>query len=162
MDNQRTNVSRPFHPHPRRRKLFIETLRKVPWLTLSPSDPYDAKKQTEQILAIYPIVSGQKATSANSILPRQSESAGGAAPVPKESLQNDLIDFGQNDAPSEPPRPAAPEIESTGEISGLLKSTGKVTEGPLIDFHNDLKKSVPVIRRSETTSSNDVFVDAKE
>lgn len=153
MDHQRANVS------------IHSTCRlpaRSPRLTLSSSDPSDVKKQTEQILAIYPILSGQKATAANPIPPRQTESAEAAAPAPKESLQNDLIDFGQSDAPSEPPKPVAPELESTGEISSLLKSTGKSTEGPLIDFHHDLKKSVPAMSRSDTTSSNDVFVDAKE
>lgn len=53
-------------------------------------------------------------------------------------------------------------MESTGEISGLLKATGKPYEGPLIDFHHDLKKNVPNVHRSDTTGSNDVFVDAKE
>lgn len=117
---------------------------------MASSDPSDPQKQTEQILAIYPIVSGQKATGSNSIPPRHSENAETAASAPKESLQNDLIDFGQNDVPSNPPKPVAPQVESTGEISGLLNSTGTHTEGPLIDFHNDLKKNVPVITKSET------------
>lgn len=53
-------------------------------------------------------------------------------------------------------------MESTGEISGLLKATGKPYEGPLIDFHHDLKRNIPDVHRSDTAGSNDVFVDAKE
>jgi oxysterol-binding protein-related protein 8 len=128
------------------------------------SDATDPKKQIEQILDIYPITPGQKASSAHSIPPRGSISQ---APPPQPK-QNDLIDFGQDDTPAAPPEPVEhqlkdqPKVESTGEISGMLKSTGKTSEGPLIDFHEDLKKNVPDIRRSDTTGSNDVFVDAKE
>ena len=79
-----------------------------------------------------------------------------------------MIDFGQDDAPTELPKPIQhqvkddPKVESTGVISGMLKSTGKASEGPLIDFHEDLKKNVPEVRRSDTTGSNELFVDAKE
>lgn len=79
-----------------------------------------------------------------------------------------MIDFGQDDTPAELPKPVQhqvkddPKVESTGEISGMLKSTGKASEGPLIDFHEDLKKNVPEVRRSDTTGSNELFVDAKE
>lgn len=132
-------------------------------LTLFYSDPSDPKKQTEQILAIYPILTGQKSSSDNPIPPRQNVfTEPAAAPASKEALKNDLIEFGQNDVPTEPPKPANPQVESTGEISGLLKETGTHTEGPLIDFHNDLKKNVPVVRKSDTTGSNEVFVDAEQ
>lgn len=53
-------------------------------------------------------------------------------------------------------------MESSGEISGLLKATGKPSEGPLLDFHEDLKKEIPVVRRSDTTGSNEVFTDAHD
>lgn len=121
----------------------------------------DPKKSTEQILAIYPIISGQKASSANAIPPRSTENKA----VPPQSNHDDPIDFGQDDSPAEPQRPPVrgdPKVESTGEISELLNSTGKPSEGPLIDFHHDLKKNIPSIQRSDTTGSNDVFVDAKE
>lgn len=128
------------------------------------SDATDPKEQIEQILDIYPITPGQKANTTHSIPPR----AGTSQAPPPQPKQDDLIDFGQDDTPAEPPKPIErqlkddPKVESTGEISGMLKSTGKASEGPLIDFHEDLKKNVPDIQRSGTTGSNDVFVDAKE
>ena len=134
---------------------------------ISNSDPTDPKKQIEQILDIYPITPGQKVKPARSIPPRASASEVPPRPPPQPK-QDDLIDFGQDDTPAQLPKAAQhqlkddPKVESTGEISGMLKSTGKASEGPLIDFHDDLKKNVPDIRRSDTTGSNDVFVDAKE
>lgn len=134
------------------------------WIINAKLDATDPKKQIEQILDIYPITPGQKANPTNSIPPRASTSQ---APPPQPK-QDDLIDFGQDDTPAQPPKPLErqlkddPKVESTGEISGMLKSTGKASEGPLIDFHKDVKKNVPDIRRSDTTGSNDVFVDAKE
>lgn len=138
------------------------------------SDSTDAKKCTDQVLAIYPILPGQMKDGANPIPPRAAESKPGAnksseskqTPAqPAQPAHDDLIDFSQDDSPAEAARPAAvpstidSRTESTGEISGLLKSTGKPSEGPLIDFHNDLKKNIPSIPRA---GSNDFFVDAKE
>lgn len=96
---------------------------------------------------------------------------GEAAPAPTsaKSSHDDLIDFGQDNHPaqsSQPERPVASphsNVESTGEISGLLKATGKPAEnGPLLDFHHDVQQNLPDIRRSDTTGSTDAFVDAKE
>lgn len=137
----------------------------VPLLTTF-SDASDPKKATQQILAIYPIINGQKMNGLNAIPPRSAESEPALAETkPAELQQDDLIDFGQDDTPVESPRSLTggdPRLESTGEISGLLKATGKPYEGPLIDFHHDLKKNIPSVHRSDTTGSNDVFVDAKE
>lgn len=130
-------------------------------------------------MAIYPIVPGQKDNRSQTIPPRPADgkSVGTASstvpapapaehkPAPAEADHGDLIDFGQDDSPANPPqRPVAtdPRVESTGEISGLLKSTGKPSEGPLINFHSDIKGNTPSMPRSDTTASNDVFVDAKE
>ncbi|POS77251.1 oxysterol-binding protein, partial [Diaporthe helianthi] len=123
------------------------------------SDATDPKKQIEQILDIFPITPGQKANPANSIPQRVSTSQ---APPP-QSKGDDPIDFGQDDTPAKPPKPIErqlkddPQVESAGEISGMLESTGKVSEGPLIDFHEDSKKNVPDIRRADTTGSNNAL-----
>lgn len=138
-------------------------------LTILPSDGSDSKQLTEQVLAIYPILAGQKQDSSNQIPPRPAESKSAPAPDAAKSTHDDLIDFGQDDAPVQPPQPQRPtaslqsNVESTGEISGLLKSTGKpAADGPLLDFHHDLQKTIPEIRRSDTTGSTDAFVDAKD
>lgn len=126
------------------------------------------------MLAIYPIIAGQKQDSANNIPSRPAESMptesnSSPASKPAESTHDDLIDFGQDDTPAQPSQAKRPvaalhsNVESTGEISGLLQSTGKpAADGPLLDFHHDLQKTVPEIRRSDTTGSTDAFVDAKE
>lgn len=127
------------------------------------SDASDPKTLTEQILAIYPILPGQKSGAAQ-LPPRQHTDE---AP-PLQPRNNDLIDFGQDSTPADLPRPSMPpsggdpKVESTGEISGLLKATGTPAEGPLIDFHDDLKNKLPTIKREDTSGSNDVFVDAKD
>lgn len=138
-------------------------------LTSFPSDGSDPKQLTEQVLAIYPILAGQKQNSSIQIPPRPAESKAAPAPESVKPTNDDLIDFGQDDAPVKPPQPQRPtaslqsNVESTGEISGLLKSTGKpAADGPLLDFHHDLQKTIPEVRRSDTTGSTDAFVDAKE
>ena len=87
---------------------------------------------------------------------------------PAQPHNDDLIDFGQDDSPADVQRPSIPSssvdprVESSGEISGMLKATGKPSEGPLIDFHDDLRNNIPSIKREDTSGSNDVFLDAKE
>lgn len=133
-------------------------------LILCHSDPFDPNKSTEQILAIYPILPGQKPKVAHAIPPRQSTHEA-AAPQPK---QDDLIDFGQDDGPADtqrPPMPPSggdPTVESSGEISEMLKATGKPSEGPLIDLHDDLKNSLTTMKKEDTSGSTDTFMDAKE
>lgn len=120
-----------------------------PWIhrglatNLHPSDPSDPNKSTEQILAIYPIIPGQKPRPAAKIPPRHEA----AAPRPKN---DDLINFGPDDSSADTQRPPMlssggdPKVESSGEISELLKATGKPSEGPLIDFQDDLKTNLPI------------------
>lgn len=121
------------------------------------------------MLSIYPILSGQKADGDNIIPSRSVESqpvesnTAPAPAAPATTTRDDLIDFGNDDAPAEPPQPerpaavANPAVESTGEISGLLKSTGKpAADGPLLDFTHDLKKDVPEISQSEVGSGGDL------
>ncbi|KAJ4419884.1 Oxysterol-binding protein OBPa [Gnomoniopsis sp. IMI 355080] len=138
------------------------------WIINAQIDGHDPKQLTEQVLAIYPILAGQKSSSID-IPSRQAETKSAAAPDPAKSAHDDLIDFGQDNTPAQPPQPQRPvaplhsHVESTGEISGLLQSTGKpAADGPLLDFHHDLQKTVPDIRRSDTTGSTEAFVDAKE
>lgn len=130
------------------------------------------EKQAEQVLAIYPIVKGQKASQRNAIPPRGTSFSGPSAnQAPEAKGSGDLIDFGGDDNAADLPAPMQPtsgqkedpKVESSGEISGLLKQTGTpAPNGPLIDFHEDLQKNVPSIKRSDTEESNDDFVDAHE
>jgi len=114
----------------------------------------DPQKQVEQILAIYPIIDGQKSTLEDTPL-KASAKASAPAPVPTESAgddikaskppRDDLIDFDGEDLPTPKPEPAektAPP-KTPDEIEKLLASTGKQAEGPLIDFTQDMKKDLP-------------------
>lgn len=100
---------------------------------------------------------GQKSSTARTIPPRQSTKEA-VSPQPKH---DDLIDFGPDDGstnaqrPPMPPSGGDPKVESTGEISTLLKATGKPSEGPLIDFHDDLKNNIPSIKTEDTSASKD-------
>ena len=66
-------------------------------------------------------------------------------PAPANPPQDDLIDFGEGDAPTPTPAKAdKPESTPTpDEIEKMLTSTGKPAEGPLIDFTQELKKDLP-------------------
>ena len=95
-------------------------------------------------MSIFPIVTGQTPDSTNPIPPRStaatddtSKSAPEGTPDSKEP-QDDLIDFGQNEAPAEAPPPQTPD-----EIEKMLAATGKPAQGPLIDFAQDLRKDMP-------------------
>jgi len=120
-------------------------------------------------MAIYPIVKGQQPKRRISIPPRGPISglSSRATATPAASNEGDLIDFGQNEAaPSAgPPPPLDPSHKSTAEIQTMLSATGTRTntEGSLIDFHEDLKKSLPAggVKRNDTSESNDEFVDAQ-
>ncbi|KAK1514338.1 oxysterol-binding protein [Colletotrichum costaricense] len=153
------------------------------WIINAHIDHTNPEKQTEQILAIYPILPGQKPSTTNAIPPHKPSATAEApapAPAPAPVAQqhvggNDLIDFG--DAPAttpsapiatapavQPPSgipPAAQEARSgSKDIEGMLNSTGtQAKEGPLMDF-TDMKKSVPPLKRAD--ESNDSFHDALE
>lgn len=110
--------------------------------TIDKSAPPD--KQAEQVMAIFPVVDGQKPSPQNAIPAHKTEPPASQEPpkdaAPKEQPQDDLIDFGQNDEAAETkPAPA----KTPGEIEQLLSSTGKPAGGPLLDFTQDVKKSLP-------------------
>lgn len=98
------------------------------------------KKQTEQVLAIYPIVAGQPMTRRPSIPTQVSspksvkKSANQVVEKPRE--EDSLIDFGNDEA-------STPAVKSPDEIEKMLTATGKPADGPLIDFAQDLKKDLP-------------------
>lgn len=164
VDHQRAHVSSPNRSTP----AYAERS-----LIVFHSDGRSPEQLTEQVLSIYPILNGQVASGENNVPSRPAEdrhveSKPATVPAATIPTQNDLIDFGADgstEAP-QPQRPAAvsnPAVESTGEISGLLKSTGKPAgAGPLLDFTNDMKETVPVITRGDTTGSCQDSVDAKE
>lgn len=109
-------------------------------LTFYSDSSASPEKQTEQILAIYPIVPGQPIARRPSIPAQPSspksvrKSTNQVVEKPKE--EDSLIDFGNDEAP-------APATKKPDEIETLLAATGKPADGPLIDFAQDLKRDLP-------------------
>jgi hypothetical protein len=115
-------------------------------------------------MAIYPIIKGQKFNQTIAIPPRSSLSESSDRPKDLDGGEDNLIDFGdENPAPQQTPpkEQAQPSVQalldsshpSTADVQAMLASTGSRKEGPLIDFHQDMKKDL--------TESDDEFVDAQ-
>ncbi|KAK4156864.1 Oxysterol-binding protein-like protein OBPalpha [Chaetomidium leptoderma] len=141
------------------------------WIINATIDAPTPEQQAAQIMAIYPVAKGQKFRQENVIPPRASLSGPDARPKDTHSGEGDLIDFG-SDGPSEKLQPPKEEQDpppldrshgSTAEIQEMLSATGnRAEQGPLIDFHGDMKKDLPgSIKRTDSTESDDEFVDAQ-
>lgn len=146
------------------------------WIINATIDGSTPEKQAAQIMAIYPVVKGQKWDQKHVIPPRASTSEL-CSPAPAHHAdEGDLIDFGNHQplpekretpepttvAAAEDVPPLDPSHKSTADIQTMLAVTGaRAGEGPLIDFHDDMKKALPpTLKRAETDDSNDEFVDA--
>ena len=127
------------------------------------------EKQAEQIMAIFPIVKGQKWEPKHVIPPRTPNEP----PHPEDGNLVDVSDSHptlppiiQKSPEAEAPK-ANPPIDSshasTTEIQEMLSSTGtRGHDGPLVDFHKDMKTALPTdLKRTDTEESNDEFVDAQ-
>jgi len=151
------------------------------------SDGSTPEKQTQQILALTPILRGQKSTEKNAIPPHhRTASYDGTAAAQSQTQppevhptgkENDLIDFGQDNSTTAAPQLNVPATtvqtvngtQQPVDIESALKSTGTTQQGSLIDFHNDLKADLPTVQSASTTlkrhntdtSSMDEFVDAE-
>ena len=145
------------------------------------SDGSTPQKQTEQILAVTPILRGQAHTEKNPIPPPQHRSSSYAstkspttshAPPPRTG-DNDLIDFGQNDGARDlpanlHPTQAVKEHPEHQKLEQTLRETSterKPQGSPLIDFQDGLKRDLPagnsLTRHDTETSDMDEFVDAE-
>ncbi|SPQ17863.1 7e231aec-67c7-4089-9e36-ff27684d6f2a [Thermothielavioides terrestris] len=122
------------------------------WIINAQIDGATPEKQAAQILAIYPIVKGQKFNQKNAIPHRPSLSDPGAGPKEHHTEEEHLINF--DDEGSAPPQPSATaQSSATGN---------RAKDGPLIDFHNDIKRDLPAnVKRTDSTESDDDFVDAQ-
>ncbi|KAI0146905.1 Oxysterol-binding protein [Xylariaceae sp. FL1272] len=132
------------------------------WIINAHIDGDTPEKVAKQVMAIYPIVDGQKASGMNFVPPNGSAGNPPTARKPAaEDTSADLIDFGESNAP--PPQAAPPAVQSrdSQDIPTMLGKTGQKTEGPLIDFTGDMKKDLPGMKRSDTAESNDDFFDAE-
>ncbi|KAJ3479535.1 hypothetical protein NLG97_g8296 [Lecanicillium saksenae] len=86
------------------------------------------EEQTKQILAIYPVLPGQKAGEVTAV-PSNDAAPPPAAAAAKPTAENDLIDFASNDAPAQAP------VKPANDVENMLKETGKPAEGgSLIDL----------------------------
>ncbi|KAG0651034.1 Oxysterol-binding protein [Hyphodiscus hymeniophilus] len=159
------------------------------WILNADINGTTAQEQTEQILAITPILSGQRPTEKNPIpphhqpLPSQENQVPAPAAAPQSQApaqQADLVDFGQVDGSTVQQQPFIPadlhaaQTQNNGQRQKELERTLHSTSTPpnperktgsLIDFHDDLKKDLPNItqlkRQDTDTQSLDEFVDAE-
>lgn len=150
------------------------------WIINAQIDATAHEKQAAQVMAIYPVVKGQKFEQKIVIPSRASLSE--SRPQTVRSGQGNLIDFSdEKPAPKErkvseqttstkasehsirEKPPLDPAHGSTVEIQKMLASTGdRAKDGPLIDFHDELKKTLPAhVKRANTDETDDVFVDAQ-
>ncbi|KAK3336414.1 Oxysterol-binding protein [Cercophora scortea] len=142
------------------------------WILNAQIDGATPEKQAAQIMAIYPIVKGQRYKPVNWIPPRgsisgpsthaaQPSTGHGSAEAGKDSGLPKVQERSSSSLNEDPPA-IDPAHKSTAEIQALLSATGaRPTNGPLIDFHQDMKKSLPhSVKRSDTEDSNDEFLDA--
>lgn len=109
-------------------------------LTLGSSDAPTPEKQAEQIMAIYPIIPGQKYSDWN-MIPPSGHPHNAETPSPGETT-TDLIDFGQNESPTATVTPPQSNRNSK-DIPSMLQATGRQPDGPLIDFAGDVKNNSP-------------------
>lgn len=157
------------------------------WILNANIDGTTPQKQTEQILAITPILRGQSSTEKNPI-PRRtasySSTTASTNPNPSQprAAETDLIDFGQINGSSENAAPVqipvdlhAAQTQNRGQQPKDLEQTlqntrtERNTQGSLIDFHDDLKENLPAIvgqgvalkRHDTDTSDMEEFVDAE-
>ena len=86
-----------------------------------------------------------------------------------------MIDFGSDEPVHQEPSPKEqsnasgnqppldPSHPSTADVQELLDSTGTHKQGALIDFHDDMKRDLPVSTKPTTSSieSDDEFLDAQ-
>ncbi|EFX03307.1 oxysterol-binding protein [Grosmannia clavigera kw1407] len=117
------------------------------WIVKGQIDGKTADEQTAQILAIYPILPGQKTKrgSVQAIPPRTLDTApSGAAHAP---VEGSLIDVGSSDN-----TPAANE-KSDNSAENALEATGQQPAplGALLDFQQDLGKDLPDAHPSDAS-----------
>ncbi|ODA82898.1 hypothetical protein RJ55_01407 [Drechmeria coniospora] len=117
------------------------------WVINATVDPTATpERQTEQVLAIYPIIDGQKLDERNTIPPRQAAKPPARDAKPSGEGTDNLIDFGDDDAP--PARgslevPAKQPAKQADDMDDLLSWTGNPAAGPRNGFAEEAKKDLP-------------------
>jgi oxysterol-binding protein-related protein 8 len=138
------------------------------------SDSDTPQKQTEQILAVTPILQGQKSNEKHVIPNYQSQQQSQLQQQPKQ-VPADLIDFGQNGSSqpemlNQPSDLQAAQTKNDGQnqkdMEQMLSSTntaqGGQEQGHLLDFHDEMYNSLPQVTLKRSDTSEDEFVDAEE
>ena len=151
------------------------------------SDGDTPQKQTEQILAVYPILPGQKPTEKNRIPPQHHQPteqvnpvpvpapapvSAAAAPVPaplppQEKDKENLIDFSSESPAQYQHVPAdlhAAQTQNNGQrqkdLEHTLQSTSTVQgqhQNSLIDFHDDLKRDLPAATETPGAATSTLY-----
>lgn len=144
------------------------------WIINANIDGETPEAKAKQIMAIYPVVKGQKSIEPNPIPPRGSSFRQPKTQEPTSESDN-LIDLDGVNGPisgGAPLRPGSKQSEiffgtkanGSNDIKQLLSVTGQPPkqDEPLVDFGKDLTKNLPALKRADTESSADEFHDALE
>jgi len=138
------------------------------WILNANIDGKTAKEQVEQILAVTPILPGQKSNQENAIPPQHSSATPQTSKAPSaaagpSATERDTVDNGQKDTQQSQPSqqsqssqlPRLPsdlrtaQVQNNGKQQKDLESTLRSTstsehsQGPLLDLHNDLRRDLP-------------------
>ncbi|KAM0173942.1 hypothetical protein ACHAPF_006435 [Botrytis cinerea] len=153
------------------------------WILNASIDGASPQEQTEQILAVYPILPGQKFTEKNRIPPQSHQHteqanplpptipvAAAPAPIPsQEKDKENLTDLGrESPAPVQsqyvPADLLAAQTQNNGQqqkdLERVLQSTSTVqgqNQGSLIDFHDDLRKDLPAATDNQGTAASTLY-----
>jgi hypothetical protein len=154
------------------------------WIINANIDADTPAKQAEQVMAIYPIVDGQKPSQQNIIPPHASagnpSTASQPAAQPPSVVPASAVPTGTAgpngtaaaavsvQEPTVAAKAENSDIKQSGTIQHMLEGTGQPKpEGPLMDFTADMKKDLPKggkptdLKRSETEESHDEFFDVE-
>lgn len=154
---------------------------------MAKSDGASPQEQTEQILAVYPILPGQKSTEKNHIPPQHHQHTEQANPIPtpapvpavapaapatllpQEKDKENLIDL-RSDSPAPaqsqhvPADLQAAQAQHNGQqqknLERTLQSTSTAqgqTQGSLIDFQDDLRKDLPAATDAQGTATSALY-----
>lgn len=142
-------------------EVYVTFMKKPATNLTSSSDSKDIGKAHKQILSIYPVIPGQKASTDFHTHAHQSAISSTSSKSHAQSHGGDLIDFGDEMASTAGAAAAKPAHGSSHDLLGNDTSSGLMP--PLQPVGSQISHDPhPVKRVDSTTDDVDVFVDAEE
>lgn len=137
-------------------------MKKPRFLLTSSSDHKDIEKAHKQILGIYPVIPGQKASTEFHAPTNQPTISSTSSKSHAQSHGGDLIDFGDEMNSTAGAAAAKPAHGSSHDLLGSDTSTGLMA--PLQPVGSQINHDPHPVKRVDSTTDDDVdvFVDAEE